>query len=86
MRSRSPWKSKSFSHPKVIPMSRNAVPHADSHGKNDRAVPVRKEITPATSHNAKCSPLPVHAAEKQPKYRLNPEKADRFIAVIATTL
>ena len=56
------------------------------HGKNDRAVTIPREATQATSHNAKCSPLRVHAVGKLPKFRSNPEKADRYIAVIAIVL
>ena len=67
-------------------MSRNGAPHVDSHGKNDRAVAFSREATQATSHNAKCTPRRVHAVEKLPKFRSNPEKADLYIAAIAIVL
>jgi hypothetical protein len=79
-------KNRSFSHPRAIPMSRNAVPHVDSHGKKNRALTIPREATPAISHNAKCIPLRVLAVGKRPKFRLNPEKADRYIAANATVL
>ena len=61
-------------------MSRNAAPRAVKHGKNDRAPALIREQTQAINPNAKCSPLRVRAVAKPPKFRLNPEKADRYIA------
>jgi len=81
-----PLKSKSFSHLKAILMSRNAAPHVDKQEKNDRVAALSREAAQAISHNAKCTLLPVRAVGKLPKCRSNPEKADRYIAGIATAL
>jgi len=67
-------------------MSRNAAPHVARQEKNDKAAALSREVAQAISHNAKCTPLPVRVVGKLPKCRSNPEKADRYIAGIATAL
>jgi hypothetical protein len=65
-------------------MSLSVVQHAVKQGKHSRMETAAMAIVPAMLPDAKCSLQNALNAAKTPRYRLNPARVDRYIAVIAT--
>ena len=73
-------KSKSFLHPKAIPMTPSAVPHAAKPG-SQHATAI---VAIAQGLDAKCSPQYVPSVAKTRKYHLSLAKVDQCTVEIAT--
>jgi len=67
-------------------MSRSVVLHAVKQGRNNRMETIAMAIIPvvqAIQPDAKCSRQNALTVAKTLRYRLNPARVDRYIAVIA---
>jgi hypothetical protein len=71
---------RSFSNPRVILMSPNAVPNAVRQGKHSGTETMATAIDP----HAKCSLQYAPIVARKLKYRSSHAKTDRYIAVIAS--
>jgi len=73
-------RSRSFSSPRVILTSPNAVPNAVRHGRQS----VQEAVAIVIDPHARCSQRYAPVVVRKLKYRSNHEKADQCIVVIAT--